>query len=280
MSRTIADTSSSTSLDWKGCAHAFTWHHDPFAHGSERAVYIGFATRKCTADGFYPGQKVVVKRFKKAIRWSESDWAKDLAAMDLVESLARQWNELGYISKKVEVLKSTVIKVMSSGSDDYPVDSYLMVEPFLDGDYVKWNSNSGYVRDKSLGIESFCHWTYHQSNGQHLVCDVQGVQLCDKYLLTDPCVMSTSQGKYGMTDCGNFFMTEWMKDHKCNQYCQKHWKNEYGSSSRPQRRSSLLSWQVSSLSLALGNISSATLSITPDSKINAYLDGLECIEEE
>lgn len=246
----------------------FIWHSEPFESGTERDAFVGFATNHVADAGFQAGQKIVVKRFKKAVRWSEDDWSKDVKAMEVATAFANKWNSLGIIRKKVEVHKSVIGKVIWSGSGLFPVASFVMIEPFLEGDYVKWNSNTGFVRDASLGIHSFCHWTYHDSNGQQLLCDVQGVQLPDKYVITDPCVMSLNRGAFGMTDCGELYMKEWMRDHKCNDFCRPGWKKEEGQSTRPTKRSSVMSWQVGSTTMA--GVSSATLSVFPEGIESAF----------
>ena len=52
------------------------------------------------------------------------------------------------------------------------------------GDYVKYNSNSGYINDKTLRRtpQAFSHFTFERSGHQLIVVDVQGVG--DLY--TDP----------------------------------------------------------------------------------------------
>ena len=56
------------------------------------------------------------------------------------------------------------------------------------GDYVKYNSNSGYINDKTLRRtpQAFSHFTFERSGHQLIVVDVQGVG--DLY--TDPQVSS------------------------------------------------------------------------------------------
>eukprot|EP00904_Undaria_pinnatifida_P003734 jgi/Undpi1/13361/HiC_scaffold_8.g03020.m1 len=84
---------------------------------------------------------------------------------------------------------------------------YLLVEPFLEGKYAKYNGNNGYVGDQSAldgdqkcwwqVAQAFSHFTYHNSNGRFLVCDIQGV---DEFI-TDPAAHSTAR-QYGPSDRG------------------------------------------------------------------------------
>ena len=79
----------------------------------------------------------------------------------------------------------------------------MLAEPYLEGVFTKWNSNSGYVDDYNASVQAFCHWSYDYSNGEYLMCDAQGVR-CEKvYKITDPCIVSNGQGGiYGIADCG------------------------------------------------------------------------------
>ncbi|CAN0174564.1 unnamed protein product, partial [Hapterophycus canaliculatus] len=84
---------------------------------------------------------------------------------------------------------------------------YLLAEPFLDGKYLKYNGNNGYILEKGdldneqrcwwMVAQAFSHFTYHQSKGSFLVCDVQGVD----FSITDPCVHSKRKS-YGAGDRG------------------------------------------------------------------------------
>ncbi|CAN0389307.1 unnamed protein product [Pylaiella littoralis] len=102
---------------------------------------------------------------------------------------------------------------------------YLLVEPFLEGRYLKYNGNNGYILDKSglddeqrcwwMVAQAFSHFTHHQSRGSLLVCDVQGVD----FMITDPCVHS-KQKMYGAGDRGSQGMRDFLEGHRCNAICR------------------------------------------------------------
>ena len=52
----------------------------------------------------------------------------------------------------------------------------IAVEPFLEGEYKKINSNNGLVMDFSEALAAFSHFTFNASGGEFVVCDLQGVQ--------------------------------------------------------------------------------------------------------
>ena len=66
------------------------------------------------------------------------------------------------------------------------------VEHFIDGEYVKYNSNSGFVDNRMCRQtpHTFSHFTFERSGHEVIVVDVQGVG--DLY--TDPQI-HTSDGK-------------------------------------------------------------------------------------
>lgn len=97
----------------------------------------------------------------------------------------------------------------------------VLVEKRLRGTFHKFNSNSGWSDKRHRILQFFSHWTYAHTNGQELLCDLQGVastpeagdrvskvtgsRVCYPrwYVLTDPAIMSvSSSGKYGATDLG------------------------------------------------------------------------------
>ena len=79
--------------------------------------------------------------------------------------------------------------------------------------------------DDNNTIQAFCHWSYHYSKGKYLFCDAQGIKKCNKYILTDPCILSNEENGriYGETDVGRMYLLNWFLNHKCNRYCLKFW---------------------------------------------------------
>ena len=112
----------------------------------------------------------------------------------------------------------------------------VIIEPYLNGTFTKWNSNGGWQNpeSESASVQAFCHWTYHESGEKLLFCDAQGINKFDKYILTDPCIVSNKdfardkngniineneEQTYGVTDTGREFLLNWFRNHKCNEYC-------------------------------------------------------------
>ena len=89
--------------------------------------------------------------------------------------------------KKVDIFMMCVYEFHER--DDRPL---FHVEHFIDGDYIKYNSNSGFVDGKFCRQtpQAFSHFTFERSGHELIVVDVQGVG--DLY--TDPQI-HTAEGK-------------------------------------------------------------------------------------
>jgi hypothetical protein len=99
-------------------------------------------------------------------------------------------------------------------------DEFVAIETFLEGQFKKFNSNSGWESDDSALLPAFTHWTYEVSHHQFMVCDLQGVKYDSCYVLTDPVVHSAEQLYYGTgADLGVVGMEDVMKNHQCNFVC-------------------------------------------------------------
>lgn len=68
-------------------------------------------------------------------------------------------------------------------------------------------------------LEAFAHLTYHRSNGELVLCNLEGVQDDRGFCLKTPCIHSLSQ-EYGNSDQGVQGIHEFFKHHVCNNMCK------------------------------------------------------------
>ena len=106
-------------------------------------------------------------------------------------------------------------------------NNYFSLEPYIEGNYVKFNNNSGYI-DRELSIahdvvQTFSHFTFSFSKGLIMVTDVQGVINTESYKLTDPAIHTADDKRHlpdptnlGVKGFAAFFAT-----HVCNEICRK-----------------------------------------------------------
>ena len=72
-------------------------------------------------------------------------------------------------------------------------------------------------------MQAVSHFSYHISNGQCLLCDLQGGVFNNGAVLTDPVVMSVSRS-YGPTDLGSEGINSFFASHTCNEFCRSEWR--------------------------------------------------------
>uniref|UniRef100_A0A8C3MCE9 Eukaryotic elongation factor 2 kinase n=1 Tax=Geospiza parvula TaxID=87175 RepID=A0A8C3MCE9_GEOPR len=81
--------------------------------------------------------------------------------------------------KQVDIVQTCIIEMKNR-----PGKPLFHLEHYIEGKYIKYNSNSGFVRDDNIRLtpQAFSHFTFERSGHQLIVVDIQGVG--DLY--TDP----------------------------------------------------------------------------------------------
>ena len=183
---------------------------EPFAHGAMRECY----------------------RMKKLSNFSHSeDWARDsnnfVAKSYMDEDTPREmyfddvklqmdaklWSEeynRHHPPKQVDIFMMAVIELF-----ERPGSPLYHVEHYIDGDYKKYNSNSGYVADCRQTPQAFSHFTFERSGHELMVVDIQGVG--DLY--TDPQIHTATGEEYGDGNLGTKGMALFFHSHQCNDIC-------------------------------------------------------------
>jgi hypothetical protein len=177
----------------------FTEHdlRNPFAEGAFRHVAEGTFT-----EGARAGEACVCKWFKTGTVFESHFFATDIQASEKAVDLITKWNSQKLIDKIVQVNLPEVWTFSPESSGDWAGQKVLQ-EPFIQS-YQKFNSNTGWSDDSTPWprvMQALSHFTYHISNGQCLLCDLQGGVYSNGVVLTDPVVMSTTR-VYGPTDLG------------------------------------------------------------------------------
>mmetsp|Transcript_35198 Transcript_35198/g.101176 ORF Transcript_35198/g.101176 Transcript_35198/m.101176 type:complete len:281 (-) Transcript_35198:60-902(-) len=168
------------------------------------------------------GQWAVEKVFKTGAVWEAKFFQDDIYAVHKAGELIARFMQEIWAMTSVEIKLNKCEIWHDLHPDALGRRAQCLVEPFIEGAYIKFNSNTGYADESHAILQALSHFTYHFTGGEFLVCDLQGGKQGDRYTLTDPVVLSKDR-RFGATDLvqrgiGNFFA-----HHKCGVWCQPHW---------------------------------------------------------
>lgn len=201
----------------------------PFAKGGLREAFACTVTEG-TLKGFKQGKDLVMKAMQaehhnRKIRMTLAD----IAAQDEASRLAKIFNEEEHVTKggkacNIIFKKSKLTHMPETIFDHRGMKVFLKgesvaVEERINGEFEKFNSNSGWSCGNAKLPDAFSHWTWVATDGERLVCDIQGCR-GQNYVLTDPAICSKDQ-EFGITDLGELGIANWFKHHECNDLCRK-----------------------------------------------------------
>ncbi|KAI1135613.1 hypothetical protein F5Y05DRAFT_393956 [Hypoxylon sp. FL0543] len=185
----------------------------PFSQGAMRTA--SYARTSASTDRF------VVKSFKKMGK-GFAELAEDMQCQAMCKAFALEFNAL--LDPKYS-LDFVITAALTSKSSADIKDACISLEPYIDGTYIKYNNNSGYVNEDipddpfNHAAQAFSHFTFERSWGRFLVDDLQGVG----NLLTDPGIQTKDENRFKLCDTNlhesgfKFFLAT----HKCNFLCRK-----------------------------------------------------------
>lgn len=115
--------------------------------------------------------------------------------------------------KKIDMFQVSILEFKNR-----PDKPLYHLEHFIDGKYIKYNSNSGFVEDVHVRNtpQAFSHFTFECSNHELIVVDVQGVG--DLY--TDPQIHTVAGTEYGDGNLGIKGFALFFSTHICNEVCK------------------------------------------------------------
>lgn len=121
--------------------------------------------------------------------------------------------------QRLEFVQASLLRLNSSYE-------YFVMEPYIEGEYWKHNSNNGKILHEGEWSDTphaFSHFTFEESNHQVIVVDIQGVTTKEKLLFTDPQVHSSESGEIKQHGTGNLGIdgiAMFLYTHQCNSVCR------------------------------------------------------------
>ncbi|RNA05755.1 eukaryotic elongation factor 2 kinase isoform X5 [Brachionus plicatilis] len=115
--------------------------------------------------------------------------------------------------KKVDIMQMCILEFK-----ERPGSPLYHLEHYIEGNYIKYNSNAGFVEDSSIRNtpNAFSHFTFEFSNHELIVVDIQGVG--DLY--TDPQIHTVQGDDYGDGNLGTKGFALFFYSHVCNDICR------------------------------------------------------------
>ncbi|CAH8476844.1 unnamed protein product [Heterobilharzia americana] len=124
--------------------------------------------------------------------------------------------------KKVDIFQLSVLEIhsensLADGKKESASSVFFHIERYMEGEYRKYNSNSGFVDECLRNTpQTFSHFTFERSGHRLLVVDIQGVG--DLY--TDPQIHTSDGVGYNDGNLGTRGMALFFHSHKCNPLCK------------------------------------------------------------
>ncbi|CAG8623416.1 8931_t:CDS:1, partial [Paraglomus brasilianum] len=165
----------------------------PFSAGTERCAYFGL---DCNT---VPPEKIVIKEY---LGEQKSNPIEDYLAAVEVSAIACYLSAMYNIYtrkmgvKKVRFLEAKLLR----STIDYKTQ-YYTTEPRLQGaEFKRFNINSGMIVELHPSLEAFAHFTYVYTGKYLVVYDLQGIELEDQFILTDPAIHCVDPLRFGKTN--------------------------------------------------------------------------------
>lgn len=170
------------------------------------------------------GEPAVYKEFKTpGCQFERQFFKQDIRAVEKAASIIRAFNEMyENFTLGDEAIKRIYLNQPEVWTDLDDETSLCLVEPRIEGTFVKFNSNTGWVLDSNKLTEALSHFSYHQTKGAFLLCDIQGGEYPSRFVLTDPVVHSVTR-EFGATDGGPEAMQSFFARHRCGRFCKHGW---------------------------------------------------------
>uniref|UniRef100_A0A8B9K7L5 Eukaryotic elongation factor 2 kinase n=1 Tax=Astyanax mexicanus TaxID=7994 RepID=A0A8B9K7L5_ASTMX len=183
----------------------------PFGKGAMRECY---RTKKLSnfshSSNWKSASNYVAKRYMETVD-------RDVYFEDVrLQMEAKLWGEeynRHRPPKQVDIMQMCVVEMASR-----PGKPLYHLEHYIEGQYIKYNSNSGFVRDDNIRLtpQAFSHFTFERSGHQLIVVDIQGVG--DLY--TDPQIHTEKGTDFGDGNLGVRGMALFFHSHLCNKICK------------------------------------------------------------
>ena len=200
---------------WIVTDHIVRMESEPFAKGSMRTCYRIKKMSAFIDNPTWENASAYVAKCYTNTPPDNPEFNKKMVEMDVrVQMMAKRYAEIynaQHPPKKIDVMQVLMFEFV-----DRPGSPAFCVERFLEGEYIKYNSNVGFADDHRNTPQAFSHFSFERSNGQLLIVDIQGVG--DLY--TDPQIHALDENALGEGNLGLSGYALFFHTHSCNSICR------------------------------------------------------------
>ncbi|XP_060582516.1 uncharacterized protein LOC132738919 [Ruditapes philippinarum] len=213
------------SANWVGLIR-YRAHFDLMAYreGDYFDVYKG----KAFSCKDYIPRSVVVKGMRHYCGEQE-DFEMYRFCSEQSRKIAIQFNKLSTVFPcKIRFVVPAVTQIDTRSTvafgKKFNKDEYVAFEEKLEGNFTTFIDKRGNTLDGNkccLILEAFSHYSFVVSEGNFVICGLQGVYRKDKseFILTNPTIHSR-EGKFGPGDKRDPGIRDVTQNHTCNKFCQ------------------------------------------------------------
>ena len=223
--RAVRHVYNALSKTWRKDDVYIKLQNEPFANGAMRVCFrMKKMTKDCPDADYWKSDcnNYVAKRYTEDYHEDGECVPRETYFDDIrLQMDAKLWGEeynRHNPPKKVDIFMTSIYEMVDRIDKNGKPKLY-HVEHFIQGEYIKYNSNSGFVDGTNCRKtpQAFSHFTFERSGHELIVVDVQGVG--DLY--TDPQIHTANGFDYGDGNLGVKGMALFFHSHICNAICKK-----------------------------------------------------------
>lgn len=226
-------TSNSTYLSKTKCEDGHRWwvsfEFYPLSVGETATVFEG---RMYNEHGYWSQSKATVKTLNNEIG-SEDNLQPVIAVSEKARFLAQNFKNEFPKTKTIKFVMPCIAEMDSISMFNTPFryikgyekqlaeTEHVLIEELIEGEFRTFIDSKGTIFQESEFLNTFVHYSYVESNGDLVLCNIEGVE-ADKNVKLSTAMIHSRNRTFGSRDQGEQGILNVFKNHKCNNTC-KNW---------------------------------------------------------